>query len=68
MASNIDAVKKYQQKCDAIMLRPKKEMGAAIRAAAAASGQSVQAWIFERLAPSLSRSEDAGPDQEEGEN
>lgn len=51
--SNISAVKKYQEKCDAIMLRPKKKTGAAIRAAAARSGMSVQAWILSQLEPAL---------------
>ena len=60
--SNKTVVKKYQEKCDAIMLRPKKETGAAIRAAAAADGQSVQAWILQQLAPALGR---AAPDQQQ---
>lgn len=51
--SNISAVKKYQEKCDAIMLRPKKKTGAAIRAAAARCGMSVQAWILSQLEPAL---------------
>lgn len=58
--SNITAVKKYQEKCDAIMLRPKKETGVAIRAAAADSGMSVQAWILQQLAPALGQ---PAPDQ-----
>lgn len=44
-----ERVKKYQQKCDAIMLRPKKEEGERIRAAAAAAGKSVQAYILDIL-------------------
>lgn len=47
--ANKDAVKKYQEKCDAIMLRPPKEEGAAIRAAAAAAGLSVQAYILQAI-------------------
>ena len=43
------AVKKAQSKCDAIMLRPPKEKGAAIRAAAAAAGQSNQQYILQAV-------------------
>lgn len=49
MASNQEAVKKYQAGRDAIMLRPAKEMGAEIRAAAAKAGQSVQAYILQAV-------------------
>lgn len=41
-----ERVKKYQEKCDAIMLRPKKEEGQQIRQAAAEAGQSVQCWVL----------------------
>ena len=44
-----ERVKKYQEKCDAIMLRPPKEKGQQIREAAAAAGQSVQAYILEAV-------------------
>ena len=44
-----ERVKKYQEKCDAIMLRPSKERGKKIRDAAAAAGQSVQAYILETV-------------------
>ena len=47
------AVRKYQQGQDSITIRPSKQDGAAIRAAAAAAGQSVQVYIkqacFERM-------------------
>ena len=43
------AVAKYQAKHDAIMLRPTKEEGATIRAAAAAAGQSVQSFILQAV-------------------
>ena len=47
------AVRKYQQGQDNIMIRPSKDKGGAIRAAAAAAGQSVQAYViqacFERM-------------------
>ena len=49
MASNPEAVKKYQQTRDAIMLRPSKEHGQRIRDAAEAAGQSVQAYILEAV-------------------
>lgn len=49
MASNPEAVKKYQQTRDAIMLRPSKEHGQKIREAAEAAGQSVQAFILEAV-------------------
>lgn len=47
--SNQAAVKKYQAGRDAIMLRPPLEDGQAIRAAAAAAGQSVNAYIMDAL-------------------
>lgn len=43
------AVKKAQSKCDAIMLRPPKEEGTAIRAAAAAARQSNQQYILQAV-------------------
>lgn len=46
MASNIDAVKKYQEKRDAILLRPSKEDGARYRAAAKQTSMSLQAYVF----------------------
>ena len=47
------AVKVYQQSRDNIMIRPTKEEGAAIRAAAAADGKSVQAYILGILRKNL---------------
>lgn len=49
------AVKKYQAKHDAIMLRPTKEEGAGIRAAAAAAGQSVQAFVLQAIRERMER-------------
>lgn len=46
---NAAAVKRYQSKCDAIMIRPPKDDGAKIRAAAAEVNQSVQAYILEAV-------------------
>lgn len=40
------AVREYQKKCDAIMLRPLKADGEKIRAAAAKSGVSTQGYIL----------------------
>lgn len=44
--SNKEAVKRYQEKRDSIMLRPSKEDGQEIRNAAKVAGQSVQAYIL----------------------
>ena len=52
------AVKKAQAKCDAIMLRPPKEEGAAIRAAAFAAGQSTQQYVLQAARERMER--DAG--------
>ena len=43
------AVAKYQAKRDAIILRPSKEEGAAIRAAAKEAGKSVQSYILDAV-------------------
>lgn len=39
----------YNAKCDAITIRPLKATGAAIRAAAKASGQSIQGYILQAV-------------------
>lgn len=44
------ASKKWNDSRDNIMIRPDKETGAAIRAAAAAAGQSVQQFILTAVA------------------
>ena len=49
------AVKKAQAKCDAIMLRPPKEEGAAIRAAAFAAGQSTQQYVLQAARERMER-------------
>lgn len=46
---NTEAVKKYQSKRDAIMLRPSKEDGQAVREAAAAFGMSTQAFAMKAM-------------------
>lgn len=45
----IGYVKKYQEKRDAIMLRPSKEDGQKLRTAAANVGKSVQAFVMETM-------------------
>lgn len=49
------AVAKYQAKHDAIMLRPTKEEGAAIRAAADKAGLSVQKYVLEAVRKQMER-------------
>ena len=53
--SNKDAVKKYQEKRDSIMLRPSKEDGLVIRSAAKEAGQSVQAYILHAVRERMER-------------
>ena len=45
IASNVA----YNQRQDAIMIRPSKEIGQKIRSAAQAAGQPLQRWIIDRL-------------------
>lgn len=46
---------KYNATCDRIVIQPKKEIGATIRAAAAAAGQSLQGWILQACAERIAR-------------
>lgn len=46
---------KYNSSRDNIMLRPSKEEGAEIRAAAAAAGKSVQAFILQAVRARMER-------------
>lgn len=46
---------RYNQKCDSIQIRPIKSDGAAIRAAAAAAGQSVQGWLLQAARERMAR-------------
>ena len=46
---------KYNAKCDRISARPMKPVGAAIRAAAAAAGQSVQAYVLQACIERMTR-------------
>ena len=45
----------YNAKCDVIQIRPIKPVGAAIRAAAQAAGQSLQSYIVEACADRMRR-------------
>lgn len=45
----------YNRRQDSITIRPSKQDGAAIRAAAAAAGQSMQAWILRACAEQMQR-------------
>lgn len=47
--ARIDANVRYNRKQDAIMLRPDKDTGARIRAAAAAAGQPLQRYILDAV-------------------
>lgn len=45
----------YNRRQDNIMIRPSKDKGGAIRAAAAAAGQSVQAYVIQACQERMSR-------------
>lgn len=45
----------YQRRQDALTVRPSKDTGAQIRAAAAAAGQSAQAYILQACAERMQR-------------
>ena len=45
----------YNAKCDYISLRPQKAVGYAIRAAAKAAGQSIQAYVLQACAERMTR-------------
>ena len=51
---------RYSEKCDIIYLKPIKERGAAIRAAAAASGQSLQGYILQAVEERMTREAQEG--------
>lgn len=51
---------RYSEKCDIIYLKPIKERGAAIRAAAAASGQSLQGYILQAVEDRMAREAQEG--------
>lgn len=55
--ANKDAVKKYQAKMDEFKIRPSKEEGAAVRAAAAAAGLSVQAFVLQAIREKIAQTQ-----------
>ena len=46
---------KYNAKCDYINIRPLKPVGAAVRSAAKAAGQSVQAYVLQACTERMTR-------------
>ena len=46
---------RYNSKCDNINIRPIKEQGQKIRAAAAAAGQSLQGYILQAIVERMER-------------
>lgn len=63
--SDTERVKRYQAKCDAIMLRPPKAKGETIRQAAAAAGESLQGYILQAVQERMERDDKGGkPNQE----
>ena len=52
------AVREYQKRQDNIMIRPSKEEGARIRAAAAEAGQSVQAYILQAIRDRMEKNQE----------
>ncbi len=60
---------RYTEKCDIIYLKPIKERGAAIRAAAAASGQSLQGYILQAVEDRMAReAQQKAPGEEDNSN
>lgn len=59
----LNAVKRYQAKCDAIMIRPMKADGEKIRAAASAAGVSVTQYIMKAVFEYMENH----PDEKKGE-
>lgn len=51
----------YQAKLDVLKIQPHKAEGAAIRAAAAAAGQSVQAWLLQAARERMAREAEQAP-------
>lgn len=46
---------RYNAKCEAIQIRPRKEIAQEIRAAAASSGQSLQGYILQAVRERMER-------------
>lgn len=53
--AQIQANVRYNRSRDSITIRPTKEDGAAVRAAAAAAGQSVQGYIMQACSERMQR-------------
>lgn len=53
--SNQERVKRAQSKCDAITIRPRKDTGQAIRAAAAEAGLPLQRYILQAIHERMER-------------
>lgn len=64
-AAQIAAVCRYNKGHDAIMLRPSKQDGQRIRQAAAAAGQSVQAYILQAVADRMKQDGGSSPAEPE---
>lgn len=53
--SNAERVKRAQAQCDQITIRPKKEVGQRIRAAAAAAGLPLKRYIIQAVEEKIER-------------
>lgn len=53
--SQTERTKRYQEKRDAIMLRPSKEEGQKIREAAKAAGKSVSTYILDAVRAEMAK-------------
>ena len=60
--AHLDGNARHIAKLDNILLRPYKAEGAAIRAAAAEAGQSVQAYILQAIRERMERDNNKSPD------
>lgn len=63
--AQIRASTNYNRSRDNIMIRPDKEEGQAIRAAAATAGQSVQAYVLQAVRERMGRSFHFSPETEQ---
>ena len=50
-----ESLDRYNATCDYISIRPKKDVGQEIRAAAAAAGQSLQGYILQAVRERMER-------------
>jgi hypothetical protein len=65
MTSRDKATRKYQKKCDAIVIRPLKEKGTEYRSAAKQAGKTMSGLIFELLDAYIA---EHPPEREEGKD